>query len=144
MVLFFFYYKNIFKDKIFIDFCMESFFGFGVFDFLVFFFILEIRNFDFLVGMMLIVGGGVRERLMIDISVIEEEVFFLDLLFFELFWMKIFWFLLRWMNKIRFNLNFCIELRRIMEFKKKKVKLFCIVKRIRFILWIYSLIELDE
>lgn len=99
---------------------MESFFGFGVFDFLVFFFILEIRNFDFLVGMMLIVGGGVRERLMIDISVMEEEVFFLDLLFFELFWMKIFWFLLRWMNKIRFNLNFCIELRRIMEFKKKK------------------------
>lgn len=146
MVSSFLYYKNIPKDKTLTDLCMESLLGLGVLDLLAFSSTLETRNLDFLAGMMLIVGGGVRERLMTDTSVIEEEVLLLDSSSSESSWMKIFWSLLRWMNKIRSNSNLCIEPRRIMESKKKKAKLLCIVKRTRLTgtLWTHSLIELDE
>lgn len=120
MVSSFLYYKNIPKDKILTDLCMESLLGLGVLDLLAFSSTLETRNLDFLAGMMLIVGGGVRERLMTDTSVMEEEVLLLDSSSSESSWMKIFWSLLRWMNKIRSNSNLCIEPRRIMESKKKK------------------------
>lgn len=120
MVSSFLYYKNIPKDKTLTDLCMESLLGLGVLDLLAFSSTLETRNLDFLAGMMLIVGGGVRERLMTDTSVMEEEVLLLDSSSSESSWMKIFWSLLRWMNKIRSNSNLCIEPRRIMESKKKR------------------------
>lgn len=69
---------------------MESLLGLGVLDLLAFSSTLETRNLDFLAGMMLIVGGGVRERLMTDTSVMEEEVLLLDSSSSESSWMKIF------------------------------------------------------
>lgn len=119
MVSSFTYLQKIPKDKTLTDLCMESLLGLGVLDLFAFSSTLETRNLDFLAGMMLIVGGGVRERLMTDTSVMEEEVLLLDSSSSESSWMKIFWSLLRWMNKTRSNSNLCIEPRRIIESEKK-------------------------
>lgn len=143
MVSSFIYLQKIPKDKTLTDLCMESLLGLGVLDLFAFSSTLETRNLDFLAGMMLIVGGGVRERLMTDTSVMEEEVLLLDSSSSESSWMKIFWSLLRWMNKTRSNSNLCIEPRRIIESEKKNTQ-YCFFIRTRFNLWTHSLIKLGE